>query len=61
MTTDELTTARLDAPVSEVTTPLERLRRSLPLTDPDRHDLDFVADDLFAHLAPGYPEAGVAL
>lgn len=61
MTADLSTTARLDAPVSEVTTALERLRRSLPVDDPDRHSLDTAADDLFAHLAPGYPLEGVAL
>lgn len=38
---------------------LENLRTSLPLDDPDRHSLDIVADDLFAHLAPGYPGTGV--
>jgi hypothetical protein len=36
---------------------MEALRLSLPVSDPDRHDLDVVADDLFAHLAPGYPPA----
>jgi hypothetical protein len=36
---------------------LERLRLSLPVDDPDRHALDTVADDAFARLAPGYPEA----
>jgi hypothetical protein len=34
---------------------LEALRTALPLDDPDRHAMDTVADDLFAHLAPGYP------
>jgi hypothetical protein len=34
---------------------LEALRSHLPLDDPDRHDLDGVADEVFAHLAPGYP------
>ncbi len=34
---------------------LEALREHLPVTDPDRHALDTVADDAFAHLAPGYP------
>lgn len=34
---------------------LEALRLSLPVGDPDRHDLDGVADEAFAHLAPGYP------
>lgn len=33
----------------------ESLRLRLPLDDPDRHDLDTVADEAFAHLAPGYP------
>jgi hypothetical protein len=35
---------------------LEQLRVSLPLTDPDRHDLDVVADERFAALAPGRPD-----
>jgi hypothetical protein len=35
---------------------LEALRTRLPLSDPDRHDLDTVADERFAHLAPGYPD-----
>lgn len=34
---------------------LEALRLSLPVSDPDQHALDTVADDLFSHLAPGYP------
>lgn len=61
MTADLSTTARLDAPVSEVTTALERFRRGLLDTDPVRLALDPL-DDLFAHMAPGYPEtAGVVL
>lgn len=39
---------------------LERLRLALPVTDPDRHALDVVADDLFARLAPGYTLGGAA-
>jgi hypothetical protein len=35
---------------------LEAMRLSLPVDDPDRHDLDTVADERFAHLAPGYPD-----
>lgn len=35
------------------------LFESLPVSDPDRHDLDPL-DDAFAHLAPGYPQAEVA-
>lgn len=34
---------------------LEEIRQALPLSDPDRHDLDTVADASFARLAPGYP------
>jgi len=34
---------------------LEEIRLSLPVDDPDRHTLDTVADEAFAHLAPGYP------
>jgi len=34
---------------------LEQLRLSLPVDDPDRHTLDTLADEAFAHLAPGYP------
>lgn len=56
MTTDDLTTARLDVPVADV---LEQLRQSLPLDDPDRHALDTVADGRFARLAPGCPETAV--
>jgi hypothetical protein len=33
---------------------MEALRTALPLSDPDRHDLD-TEDAVFAHLAPGYP------
>jgi hypothetical protein len=59
------TIAALDVPLSVVEAQLaeirerrlEALRLSLPVSDPDRHDLDVVADDLFAHLAPGYPQA----
>jgi len=62
MTADLSSTAALDSPVAEVTTLVERLRRGLPVLDPDRHDLDPL-DDAFAHLAPGYPveTAAVAL
>lgn len=35
---------------------LEQLRVSLPLADPDRHDLDIEADEAFALLAPGRPD-----
>ena len=42
----------LDVPLVDV---LEQLRQSLPVFDPDRHALDTVADDAFAHLVPGYP------
>ncbi|MFJ2630929.1 hypothetical protein ACIO6U_03055 [Streptomyces sp. NPDC087422] len=59
MTADLTSTARLDVPVAEVTTLVDRLRLSLPLDDPDRHDLDPL-DGLFAHLAPGYPVSGGA-
>jgi hypothetical protein len=59
MTADLATTARLDVPVADVVTPLELLRRTLPVVDPDRHDLDPL-DAAFARLAPGYPTpAGV--
>ncbi len=45
----------LDVRTVDVVPPLELLRRSLPLDDPDRHALDFAADRAFARLAPGYP------
>lgn len=37
-------------------TQLEEIRQRLPLSDPDRQDLDADADEAFAHLAPGYPD-----
>lgn len=50
------TPRRIDALDVPEATLLERLRLSLPLTDPDRHDLDTVADARFAALAPGRPD-----
>jgi hypothetical protein len=55
-------TAPTPTPVAPVAAPvdaLEALRTSLPLSDPDRHALDTVADAAFAHLAPGCPDAAV--
>jgi hypothetical protein len=40
---------------------LEQLRLSLPLDDPDRHDLDVEADERFAALAPGRPDLGASV
>jgi hypothetical protein len=37
-----------------MTVDFEALRAHLPVSDPDRHDLD-TTDATFAHLAPGYP------
>jgi len=45
----------LDTSLPALYADMERLRTSLPATDPDRHALDLVADDAFAHLVPGYP------
>ena len=45
----------LDTPLPTLYADMERLRTSLPATDPDRHALDTAADDAFAHLVPGYP------
>jgi hypothetical protein len=35
---------------------LDQLRERLPLTDPDRHDLDVDADHRFAAMAIAHPE-----
>ncbi|MFF2940855.1 hypothetical protein ACFVSQ_13530 [Streptomyces niveus] len=40
----------LDVPLADVVAELERIRLGLPLTDPDRHDLDPV-DTTFARAA----------
>jgi hypothetical protein len=40
---------------------LERLRTSLPLTAPDRHAMDTVADEAFAALAPGRPDLAASI
>lgn len=36
---------------------IAELRSHLPLTDPDRHSLDYDADAAFAALAAAHPEA----
>lgn len=41
-------------PVAPAPVDFAALFASLPVDDPDRHDLDPL-DDAFAHLAPGYP------
>lgn len=41
-------------PATQVEVDLARLRESLPLTDPDRHDLDTEADTVFAQLAASW-------
>ncbi|MFD8919398.1 hypothetical protein ACFV0Y_16465 [Streptomyces sp. NPDC059569] len=40
-----------DVPAADVEADIARLRESLPLDDPDRHDLDTIADRQFAQLA----------
>jgi hypothetical protein len=39
---------------------LDEVREHLPLTDPDRHDLDIDADQRFAAMAAAHPEAAPA-
>ncbi|MFE7566901.1 hypothetical protein ACFU76_08035 [Streptomyces sp. NPDC057539] len=43
-----------DVPAADVEAQMTRLRESLPLTDPDRHDLDTTADAAFARLAANW-------